>query len=166
MVHTMLSLSVSRSWPIPQLDVKNTFLHGTLSETIYYSQPTRFVDLAQPDSVYLLNKSLYGLKHVPWAWYSRFAIYITSLGFVEAKSDTFLFGFWHSTYMIYLLLYADGIVPTASNEALLQQTISALKREFTMKDIGPLHHFMGVSVQHQAHGLFLTQRQFALDILE
>jgi hypothetical protein len=32
--------------------------------------------------------------------------------------------------------------------------------------VGPLHHFLGVSVQHQADGLFLTQRQFALDILE
>jgi hypothetical protein len=35
-----------------------------------------------------------------------------------------------------------------------------------MKDLGPLHHFLGVSVQHQTDGLFLTQRQFALDILE
>jgi hypothetical protein len=35
-----------------------------------------------------------------------------------------------------------------------------------MKDFRPLHHFLGVSVQHQADGLFLTQRQFALNILE
>jgi hypothetical protein len=35
-----------------------------------------------------------------------------------------------------------------------------------MKDLRPLHHLLGVSVQHQAGGLFLTQRQFALDILE
>jgi hypothetical protein len=35
-----------------------------------------------------------------------------------------------------------------------------------MKDLRPLHHFLGVSVQHQVDGLFLTQHQFALDILE
>jgi hypothetical protein len=35
-----------------------------------------------------------------------------------------------------------------------------------MKDLGSLHHFLGVSVQHQADMLFLTQRQFALYILE
>jgi hypothetical protein len=35
-----------------------------------------------------------------------------------------------------------------------------------MKDLGPLHHFLVVSVQHQADGLFLTQCQFALDVLE
>jgi hypothetical protein len=35
-----------------------------------------------------------------------------------------------------------------------------------MKDLGPLHHFLGVFTLHQANRLFLTQRQFALDILE
>jgi hypothetical protein len=100
------------------------------------------------------------------AWYSRFATYITSLGFVEAKSDTSLFVFRRGTDTVYLLLYIDDIVLTASTAALLQQTISALKQKFAMKDLGPLHHFLGVSVQHQADGLFLTQRQFALDILE
>jgi hypothetical protein len=68
--------------------------------------------------------------------------------------------------MVYLLLYVNDIVLTASNTTLLQQTISTLKQEFAMKDLGPLHHFLGVSVQHQADAHFLTQRQFALDILE
>jgi hypothetical protein len=34
-----------------------------------------------------------------------------------------------------------------------------------MKDLNPLHHFFGVSIQHQADGLFLTQRWFTLDVL-
>jgi hypothetical protein len=93
MVHTVLSLAVSRSWLSHQLDVKNVFLHDTLSETVYYSHPTAFVDPAQPNRVCLLNKSMYGLKQVPRAWYNRFTTYITSLGFIEAKSDTSLFVF-------------------------------------------------------------------------
>jgi hypothetical protein len=35
-----------------------------------------------------------------------------------------------------------------------------------MEDLGPLHYFLEVSIQHQADGHFLTQRQFSLDILE
>jgi hypothetical protein len=65
-----------------------------------------------------------------------------------------------------LLLYVDDIILTTSSATLLQQTIFALKQEFTMKDLRPLHHFLGVSILHQADGLFLTQRQFALNILE
>jgi hypothetical protein len=110
--------------------------------------------------------SLYGLKQAPRAWYSRFATYITSLGFVEAKSDNSLFIFRRGIDLIYLLIYVDDIILTASSAALLQQTISALKRKFGMKDLGPLHHLLGVSVLHQADEFFLTQHQFALDILE
>jgi hypothetical protein len=155
-VRTVFSLAVLRSWPVHQLNVKNAFLHGTLSETIHYSQPSGFVNPAQLDQVCHLNKSIYGLKQVPQAWYNRFTTYLLTLGFVEAKSDTSLFVFRRSADKVYLLLYVDDIVLTASSTTLLQHTISALKREFTMKDISPLHHFLGVSVQHQADGLFLT----------
>nr|GEY53187.1 ribonuclease H-like domain-containing protein [Tanacetum cinerariifolium] len=37
-IQTVLSLAASRHWPIHQLDVKNAFLHGDLSETIYMLQ--------------------------------------------------------------------------------------------------------------------------------
>jgi hypothetical protein len=165
-VHTVLSLAISRSYPVHQFDVKNMFLHGTPSKTVYYNQSMGFVDLMQPNRVCHLNKSLYGLKQAPQARYNRFATYILTLGYVEAKSYTSLFIFHHSANMVYLLLYVHNIVLITSSTTLLQHIISALKREFAMKDIGPLHHFWGVSVQHQAVGLFLTQHQFALDVIE
>jgi hypothetical protein len=106
------------------------------------------------------------LKQVLRVWYNRFTTYLLTLGFVEAKSDTSLFIFCCSTDTVYLLFYVDEIVLTASSTPLLQHTISALEREFTMKDLGPLHHFLGLSVQHLTDGLFHPQCQFTLDILE
>jgi hypothetical protein len=35
-----------------------------------------------------------------------------------------------------------------------------------MKDLGPLHHFLGVTVECRAYGLFFHQRHYAIDILE
>ena len=67
-----------------------------------------------------MNRSLYDLKQAPWAWYSRFASYLTSLGFVEAKSDTSMFIYRRGDDIIYLPLYIDDIVLTASSIDLLQ----------------------------------------------
>jgi hypothetical protein len=71
---------------------------------------------------------------------------LVPLGFVEAKSDTSLFVYHHGADVAYLLLYVDDIVLTASSPQLLQRTTMALQQQFTMKDLGPLHHFLDISV--------------------
>jgi hypothetical protein len=48
------------------------------------------------------------------------------MGFIEAKSDTSLFIFRRGTDTVYLLLYVDDIILTASNMELMRRTISAL----------------------------------------
>jgi hypothetical protein len=125
-VRTVLATAVSHNWSIQQLDVKNGFLHGTLTEIVYCCQPTGFVDPAHLDLICHLRKSLYGLKQAPRAWYSLFVSYLTTLGFIEAKSDTSLFIFHRGLDTVYLLLYVDDIILTASSTKLLRHTISAL----------------------------------------
>jgi hypothetical protein len=146
--------------------VKNAFLHDTLIETVYCSQPTGFADPAHPDLVCRLKKSLYELKQAPRAWYSRFACFLLSLGFAEAKSDTSLFVFRRGSDMVYLLLYVDDIILTTSSTELLRRIISALQWESTMKDLGPLHYFLGITVERRPDGLLLHQRTYTLDVLK
>ncbi|GJT06025.1 ribonuclease H-like domain-containing protein [Tanacetum coccineum] len=76
-IRTVLSLAVLRAWPIHQLDVKNAFLYGYISETVYMHQPSGFADLAHPDYVCHFQRSLYGLKQASRAWFQRFASYAT-----------------------------------------------------------------------------------------
>jgi hypothetical protein len=87
-----------------------------------------FTDPARLDLVYCLQKFLYGLKQAPRAWYSRFATYLTFLGFIKVKSDTSLFIFCRGLNTVYLLLYVDDIISIASSTELLRRTISTLQR--------------------------------------
>nr|XP_020187124.1 uncharacterized mitochondrial protein AtMg00810-like [Aegilops tauschii subsp. strangulata] len=41
-----------------------------------------------------------------------------------------------------------------------------LSAEFSMKDLGPLHYFLGVAVTRTADGFFLSQRKYAKGLLE
>jgi hypothetical protein len=117
---------------VHQLDVKNAFRHGTLSETIYCSQPAGFVDPTHHQLVCRLNKSLYGLKQAPQAWYHCFASYLVSLGFVEAKSDTSLFVYRRGADTAYQVLYVDDIVLTASSPELLSGSTASSSTSASM----------------------------------
>jgi hypothetical protein len=165
-VRTILATAVIRDWPIQQLNVKNAFLHGTLSEIVFCCQHTGFVDPAHPDLVCRLHKSLYELKLAPRAWHSQFATYLTTLGFIEVKSNTSMFIFRRGSDTVYLLLYVDDIILTASSTELLRCTIFALQREFAMKDLRPLHHFLGITIECRPDGLFFHQHTYTLDILK
>jgi hypothetical protein len=123
---TVLSLALSHDWVVHQLGMKNASLHGILSETVYAAQPARFEDHLHPDFVCRLNKSLYGLKQATRAWYNHFVSYLVSLGFTNTKTEA-LFIYHHGDNTIYLLLYMDEIVLTASSSTtLLRRTIAAL----------------------------------------
>ncbi|GJV70392.1 ribonuclease H-like domain-containing protein [Tanacetum coccineum] len=165
-IRTVLSLAVSRQWPIHQLDVKNAFLHGHLKETVYMHQPPGFTDSAHSDYVCLLQKSLYGLKQAPRAWFQRFSSYVIRAGFYHSKTDSSLFIFHKGPDTAYLLLYVDDIILTASSTSLLQRIISLLHAEFAMTDLGPLNYFLGISATRTTSGIFLSQTKYATEILE
>ncbi|GKD38301.1 ribonuclease H-like domain-containing protein [Tanacetum coccineum] len=147
-IRTVLSLAVSRQWPIHQLDVKNAFLNGDLSETVYMNQPPGFVYSRYPRHVCLLQRSLYGFKQAPRAWFQRFAGYATRAGFAHSRCDSSLFIFRQGSQVAYLLIYVDDIILTASSIALLHQIIASLHKEFDMTDLGALNYCLWCLYMH------------------
>nr|GEX49690.1 ribonuclease H-like domain-containing protein [Tanacetum cinerariifolium] len=165
-IRTVLSLVVSRQWPIHQLDVKNAFLNGDLYETIYMHQPPGFVDARFPNHVCRLQISLYGLKQAPRAWFQRFAGYATRARFYHSHCDSSLFICRQGSHFTYLLIYVDDIILTASSLALLHQIIDSLHNELDMTDLRALNYFLGISADRNSTYLFLSQKKYDLQLLE
>jgi hypothetical protein len=74
-----------------QMDMKNAFLNGYINEEVYVEQPPSFEDYKKPNNLYKLNKTLYGSKQAPRAWYKRLRDFLLSKGFIMDKVDTTLF---------------------------------------------------------------------------
>jgi hypothetical protein len=70
------------------------------------------------------------------------------------------------SHTAYLLLYVDDIVLTTSSSPLLTKIINGLQQEFSMTDLGPLQHFLGIAVTRSQSGLFLSQEQYAVELLD
>ena len=68
--------------------------------------------------------------------------------------------------MAYILLYVDDIILIASSDVIHMTIISLLSSEFSMKDLGSLHYFLGIVVSHHIGGLFLSQRKYAAEMIE
>lgn len=86
----ILALATSGGWAIHQLDVKTTFIHGFLDETIFTQQPPDFVNPKWPHQV-CLKHSLYELKQATRAWFQHLNTYHFELGFCGFKVDISLF---------------------------------------------------------------------------
>jgi histone deacetylase 1/2 len=165
-IRTVLTIAASRNWATKQLDVSNAFLHGRLKEPVLCQQPTGFVDAQQLDVVCLLDKSLYGLRQAPRAWFERFASFVIKLGFVATRFYTSLFTLRRGHNVAYLLLYVDDIVLTGSSPAMLQRVVDRLRAEFAVKEMGELHFFLGIDVKRTPDGFFLSQERYIDDLLD
>nr|GEX94188.1 retrovirus-related Pol polyprotein from transposon TNT 1-94 [Tanacetum cinerariifolium] len=61
-IKIFLAYVAHKSFIIFQIDMKTSFLHGSLKEDVSVCQPKGFIDDDHPSLVYNLKKALYGLK--------------------------------------------------------------------------------------------------------
>jgi hypothetical protein len=155
-IRLLLSLAITKGWHLRQLDVQNAFLHGVLEEEVYMRQPPGFQDPAQPNHLCRLVKALYGLKQAPRAWHARLGAALRAHGFIPSKADTSMFMLHRPEVTMYLLVYVDDIILISSSVVAASRLVQRLRSEFAVKDLGPLHYFLGIEVTTLPTGLVLT----------
>ncbi|CAN1343942.1 Retrovirus-related Pol polyprotein from transposon RE1 [Linum perenne] len=89
------------------------------------------------NGVCYLQKSLYGLKQSPRAWFERFGKAIARFGYTQ-RNDA----------------------------GRIQELKNKLAQEFEIKDLGVLKYFLGMEFARSKEGLFINQRKYILDMLE
>ncbi|MCH95738.1 retrovirus-related Pol polyprotein from transposon TNT 1-94, partial [Trifolium medium] len=159
-----MALVASQNWPIFQLDVNTTFLHGDMNEEVYMKPPPGLA-LAQPDLVCKLQRSLYGLKQASRQWNAKLTETLLSLGNTQSKPDYSLFTKKSHTRFTAILVYVDDLVLGGTDMDEINQLKSLLDNKFSIKDLGCLKYFLGSEVARSHTGISLCQRKYTLDLL-
>ncbi|CAN1749024.1 Retrovirus-related Pol polyprotein from transposon TNT 1-94 [Linum perenne] len=164
-IRLVLSIALSKGWSLRQLDINNAFLNGDLTEEVYMRQPKGFEHPHKPDHVCRLRKAIYGLKQAPRAWFTKLKTFLLTQGFRGCRSDTSLFVQILPTHITYILVYVDDLIITGSNDSYLQTFINRLDQAFALKDLGKLHHFLGLEIVHEGKAMHLSQSHYISEIL-
>ena len=121
--------------------------------------------MSKPNHVCRLKKAIYGLKQAPRAWYIALKNAILQLGFSNSKADSSLFIYSQRSTLCYFLVYVDDLVITGNNSLFVASIIKQLGDMFSLKDMGPLHFFLGIEVIPTQAGLFLSQHKYVRELL-
>ncbi len=129
-----------------QLDVETTFLDGTLQEEVYMEQPEGFEQKGKETLVCRLHKSIYGLKQSPMCWNTVLDEYLRQMEFVQTSGDPCVYVSARISELMILAVYVDDLLLTGQSQAEIDVTKKELSTRFRMKDLGKLHHFLGMEV--------------------
>jgi len=165
-IQLILSIVVSTSWSLRQLDMQNAFVHGFLEEEVYIRQPPGYADRSRSNFVCKLDKALYGLKQAPRAWYARLCHKLEALGFVPSKADTSLFYYNRGKHIMFVLVYVDDIIVASSSMEATRALLKDLEKDFALKDLGDLYYFLRIEVKKCANGLVLSQTRYAEEVIK
>lgn len=65
-----------------------------------------------------------------------------------------------------MLIYVDDILIMGTNIHFISSPLNRMSAQFSIKNLGPLKFFLGISVTRSHFGMFLSQKQYALELLK
>ena len=92
------------------MDVKTTFLNGSLEKTIYMVQPEGFIAKGQESKVCKLQKSIYELKQSSRSWNIKFDQSVKTFRFIQCSDESCVYKRCNKHVVVFLVLYVDDIL--------------------------------------------------------
>ena len=166
-IRTIIALAALNNLHLRSVDISHAFINGDLEETIYMRQAEGFHS-GSSNQVYLLLKSLYGLKQAGRQWNKKLHNTLLSMGFKRLESDRSIYIFVRDDVRIIIPIFIDDITFASSNPAAIDSAINELASHFKLRDLGPTTFLLGIEIirNPEKQQISLSQRQYIIDALE
>lgn len=166
-IRLIFSHAVIHDLHIHQMDVVNAFLLADIDEDIISEVPQ---GVSVPgggnpkEFVIRIVKSMYGLKQAGRNWYLKLHNALVSLDFHRCETD-------HAVYIhpesgLILAFWVDDIMILHHSEDTINSLKAIMAKEFEMKDLGPMRHFLGLAIIRRHNRLFISQQHYVDKIIE
>ncbi|CAN0015749.1 unnamed protein product [Phaeothamnion confervicola] len=150
------------------MDVETAYLNALLEEELYMEAPDGFVACSADgqELVWLLHRSLYGLRQSAFNWNATISRFFLEIGFVAASSSPCVFVRRYGSSTLIIVLYVDNLLLTGNSEPELQLLKMEISGPFRVKDLGEAAHLLGmcVSLDDAAGTMRLDQAHYIRDM--
>ena len=166
-VRTVIALAAKYGLKLHQMDITTAFLNGDLKESIYMKQPEGYTVKGKEKFVCKLKKSLYGLKQSPRCWNEALDKHLKKMGFEQANSDPCIYTASGGELFL-IAVYVDDIILAGRSDQRMKEVKDAIAGKFTVKDLGELHHFLGVKViqNKESNSIWIGQETYARELIK
>ena len=161
----LFATAAYNGWTIRQADAVLAFLNGRLPNPVYMVQPTGFERGEKGTLICEVVQALYGLTTSPRIWYETVTAVMKRLDFRVSPYDP---GLWISTTHkhLYVSAHVDDFKIVCETPEHADWVIQELGKQFEIKDLGQIKHYLGMDVSFQSDGIKLSQRSYIENLLE
>ena len=161
----IFALAALEQWEIHGMDVITAYLLGLLDEEIYMVLPEGFARTGMKRNlVCRLLRSLYGLKQAARVWNQKIHAFLNKIGFVRSSADPCLYV--DTKRNIYITIWVDDLLIAGKNGRDIAAVKAQLAKEFEMKDLGELTHFLGMRITRTNGKIAIDQGSYIRQVLE
>ena len=144
---TLCALAVHHRRRLKQADAVQAFLQAHLPEHEYYVvRPPPNCPRSSPNTLWLLNKSLYGLRRAPKLWFETMRAALLSLGLTSTPESPCLFSgtIIPGSAPLHLGLYVDDMVYFSTDPTVERRFEDQLSSFFPVNFLGVASYFLGI----------------------
>jgi hypothetical protein len=145
---TLLSYAATNDWDTQQFDVKTAYLNGVLEpeDVQYMEQPKGFVEPGKETFVWMLKRSLYGMKQAGRIWNKTMNKEMLSWDFKRVPCEWCIYYRKTEAGIVFVGVHVDDFVSIGSTRDANDAFKTNLKGSFEISE-GPLDLCLGIKLE-------------------
>ncbi|KAG6610908.1 Retrovirus-related Pol polyprotein from transposon TNT 1-94 [Phytophthora cinnamomi] len=160
-INMVVAIAAEEDMEAENVDVDTAFLYGDVDEELYMDQPDGFEDQSNPTKKCLLMQALYGTKQAARQWNSKLNKHLESQGFCRSAADPCVYVRRSGSKFSIIVVYVDDLMIFSKTKADITGIKEALKREFSIKELGELKYCLGIEIHRDRESKVIIMNQRA-----